>query len=425
MTDRPQGTAASPLAAATPETRLFVRTRTGYLDLPVRALDPDSLFYRTDNGRILLEIREYCRDHAIAVEDLKALEATAPIQAALHDLLMDKASDETASILAELERHAVQTEPLLITADGVVVNGNRRLASMRALHRRDPTRYAAFAQVLAAVLPAGTTTTDIEFIEADLQMAPDLKLGYGWVNRRLKLRDHARDLPRELVVDAYRLQDAGAIDRELAELELAERYLDYAGKPGAYGEVADAEDRFVALHQILSEQKNERLRALWTVVGFAMILAEAVLDRPIDHYYPFTSPVPPAVPQWVMRGLAADRGLVEQQPPGLNNPLTGKVADRLLPMVSNPGDAEVIARHILALTDTLKANQTELLGAARVLSQLRKFRQVLEESGPSVVEPRQLRQIHAELAAVLDLLDEDRRPRHPANPMGLLRRLVR
>jgi hypothetical protein len=49
--------------------------------------------------------------------------------------------------MTELEREARQVEPLLVTAEGLVVNGNRRLAAMRALQLRDPVRYAGFAEV--------------------------------------------------------------------------------------------------------------------------------------------------------------------------------------------------------------------------------------------------------------------------------------
>ncbi len=92
---------------------------------------------------------------------------------------------------------------------------------MRVLLSLDPDRYAAFANVATAVLPDTITTEAVEFIEAALQMVPDLKLAYGWINRRLKLRDHARDLPREKIVEAYRFSDAVEIDRELAELQMA------------------------------------------------------------------------------------------------------------------------------------------------------------------------------------------------------------
>ena len=34
----------------------------------------------------------------------------------------------------------------------------------------------------------------VELLEAALQMAPDLKLDYSWINRRLKLRDHVERL---------------------------------------------------------------------------------------------------------------------------------------------------------------------------------------------------------------------------------------
>ncbi len=213
------------ISTAIEKTRLpkhYVRSETGYLALPVITVGNPALSYRADNGRILLEVATYAKAHGRTVDDVKANADDADIQRALHDLLIEKARDARGPIFAELEAHGRQTEPLLISSDGIVVNGNRRLASMRVLLDRDPVRYTAFAEITAAVLPDTITTEAIEFIEAALQMAPDLKLSYSWINRRLKLREHAQDLPREKITEAYRFDDASEIDRELAELQLAE-----------------------------------------------------------------------------------------------------------------------------------------------------------------------------------------------------------
>jgi hypothetical protein len=154
------------------------------------------------------------------MQEWRAAQETPAVQEVLHGLLLRKAEDRAGPIFAELQRLGQQTEPLLALFDGLVVNGNRRLAAMRELLRRDPRRYAPFAEVAVAVLPEGTAPDEVEYVEAALQMAPETKLGYGWLDRRLKLR-RQRDvlgLPTQQIMEAYRIDDAGQILRELGEL---------------------------------------------------------------------------------------------------------------------------------------------------------------------------------------------------------------
>ena len=234
-------------------------------------------------------------------------------------------------------------------------------------------------------------------------MAPDLKLAYSWINRRLKLRDHARDLPREKIVEAYRFSDAVEIDRELAELQMAEDYLKFIRKPQSFDLIDDTEEVFSLLCEHLVPIKKESLQVLWRHVGFAMIASRDKLNQPISHYFPFADPVPPALPNWVMRTLAEDKGLTERQPTGANLPVSHELIDRLCAIVADPDQSEQIARSIIALADTLKADEHRLLGVARVLGALRKARTCLETLHSSELDKQQLRQIHAEITAVKDL----------------------
>jgi hypothetical protein len=149
----------------------FVPFHDGYREAPVVTIDNDLLLYHADNGRLFAEL--------VAAGVAREQRDDETQQQLLHELLLEKARDPAGPIFDELERHAKQTEPLLIAADGVIVNGNRRLTSMRELRARNPERFASFANVLVAVLPDQFTHEDIEFIETALQLAPDLKLDYS------------------------------------------------------------------------------------------------------------------------------------------------------------------------------------------------------------------------------------------------------
>ena len=107
----------------------------------------------------------------------------------------------------------------------------------------------------------------------------------------------------------------------------------------------------------------------------------------------------------MIRTLAEDKGMTERQPTGANTPVNRELIDRLCAIVADPNQSEHIARSVIALTDTLKADEHRLLGAARVLGSLRQFRKTLESLHSSKLDKKQLRQIHTELVAVKDLLE--------------------
>ncbi|MFP4270656.1 MAG: hypothetical protein ACLFTL_08845 [Alphaproteobacteria bacterium] len=414
-------------AAAAADHRQVVPAPAGYIELPVTTIAQDLLVYRPDNGRILAEVAAAADARGEDVGHLRSRVADGEVQALLHDLLLAAARDPRAPIFEELAKHRRQTEPLLITRAGVVVNGNRRLAAMRELRADDPARFDGFATVEAAVLPSDIAAADVEFIEAALQMAPSLRLEYGWINRRLKLRQHARDLDRGAIMAAYGFKDPAAVDAELAELELAEAYLAWIGEPGHYHRVAAAETAFVALRRQLDGIRDGALAALWRTLGFAMLRAQSALDADILHYFPFAEPRPSAVRQWVPRTLAEERALVPPQPAGENRGLDAASAAALRRAVDDPAAAAATARAVVNLTDTLKAEPDRFLGASRVLHQLRAARKTLEAQPGDPFTPVQRRQVRAELASLEAYVTafEDGRDVRPTSGRRLLPRAFR
>lgn len=394
----------------------------GYIEAPVVRVDERLLAYRSDNGRLFSEM--------VALGESREQRDDAAQQQLLHGLLLAKARDPKGPIYGELERNAKQTEPLLVSPDGIVVNGNRRLASMRELRARDPGRYARFAEVEVAVLPAGLSPEDIEYIEAALQMAPELKLDYSWVNRRLKLRDHVErmGIDSEELRAAWRFEDVAAIETELAELTLTERFLQYRGTPGDYEAVVDLEDELVAMQRELSVLNNKPLIDLWTYAGFAMLAEREALDRAIGHHFPFTRPVPFALVHWGMRSLAEEEGLAAPQTPGENKPVLPELAERLMPIVRDRGRARHVALRITALGDRLRANQDQEIGSAQVVQNLAKAKQGLQRLDVATLSAVQVRQIRDELIALSDHLADfgggGRKDERRSQPASLMERIL-
>lgn len=83
------------------------------------------------------------------------------------------------------ERH--QQEPAVISAEGVLINGNRRTAALRSLYHDDHALDARYVQCL--VLPDDATADELVDLEAELQVARDFKQEYSWVNEAFLIQE--------------------------------------------------------------------------------------------------------------------------------------------------------------------------------------------------------------------------------------------
>ena len=80
-----------------------------------------------------------------------------------------------------------QQQPAVVTAEGVLINGNRRTAALRSLFRDDdhqPSRY-----VTCLVLPADANRREMVDLETELQIAREFKEDYTWVNEALLIEE--------------------------------------------------------------------------------------------------------------------------------------------------------------------------------------------------------------------------------------------
>lgn len=80
-----------------------------------------------------------------------------------------------------------QCEPAIVTAEGVLINGNRRSAALRSLFVDDNHMAARYVQCL--VLPEDATTEELVDLETELQIARDFKEDYSWVNEALLIEE--------------------------------------------------------------------------------------------------------------------------------------------------------------------------------------------------------------------------------------------
>jgi len=243
----------------------FYDFRSAKYDLPVIRVGIDLPVYRVENFRTYTDQHEY-----IAKEKKPAnfflsgqeVESVQQVQHALLFRLAKKGKVESVVPVIDVLKTDGQREPLLITALGVVVNGNRRLAAMRELE---------MSHVDVMVLPADATADEIVDIEASLQGRPETKLDYDWIGDGeliSRLIGMGRT-PKQVADQLHRGEKD--IKNALQALSEVDLYLkEWARAEGEYSRVReDAEQLFKDLPKRL-EGKDANLEQASRVIAWSL-----------------------------------------------------------------------------------------------------------------------------------------------------------
>ncbi len=240
------------------------------LDLPkIRIpINEGYLVLRLANGRTIAKQEQYIEEQKLRAQYFTNYESDA-VQHVQHGFLKDlieKRSEEDISStdFQKKFRHeqgnAEQTEPILITSRGVIVNGNRRVTFWRMLLDESPEIYKRFDKIDALVLPHEWSEEEINELEYDLQIAKDIKEPYEWMNIGMKWRRRFSNSGKELIdfLKQYEKNKA-EIETEMRKSDLAEEYLKTIGAPKMWERVSDKEQIFIDLvkqMQALEKKKS-------------------------------------------------------------------------------------------------------------------------------------------------------------------------
>lgn len=135
-------------------------------------------------------------NHRTKAEQLRAIHLLNRSDLFAADPLGKDAQDAQYNILQAQEgfddlkndlRERRQQEPAVISAEGVLINGNRRSAALRSLYHDDHVLGAHYVQCL--VLPDDATADELVDLEAELQVARDFKEEYSWVNEAMLIEE--------------------------------------------------------------------------------------------------------------------------------------------------------------------------------------------------------------------------------------------
>lgn len=226
--------------------------------------------YRIENGRTRTFQKEYLATHPDAPSDLfttdpDSLEA----QRAQHEILRKLAEDE--DLLKEFQSGTQQTEPVIVTSTGVVVNGNRRLCVWRTLFYGEPEKYKHFEYVEIAVLPEDCDEEEIKALEKRLQIQKTHRAEYKWHNKAAMMKEEREaGVSPEKLAKSYDVSKK-EVDVLIGALEYAEIYLRKIGKPDQWSLVDGDEFAFKAMVEERKKITDQGRKELFEAVCFKLI----------------------------------------------------------------------------------------------------------------------------------------------------------
>jgi hypothetical protein len=244
-------------------------TKGAYQDLPIYRAPTEMLYLNDDNRRFRAEAQEAAVDLGRKLDPTtRAVDQESIISLLLdreprveEDRVVGKPSKETLALLSDWEKRG-QEKPFWIRPDGLVVNGNRRLAMIRREQKRRGLEFGDWVEVV--IFSEDEYDDDILFdLEAREQLTEGLKVRYSDINILLTLSDAAERIgivwenPASIKAVASGIQDlvnnnpTQARD-QLNAVKYMKLYLEYVGFPEEYYRLIGMVERFRAVGQIMA-----------------------------------------------------------------------------------------------------------------------------------------------------------------------------
>lgn len=203
--------------------------------MPVYKIPLEYLVYNKYNGRILTRTKSLeAQDKAIDVETKEGKEL-------IEKLLWESKPDRNKTTLDDLKKFG-QKRVGIVTADGIIIDGNRRAM----LLNRCDGRYTYFK---AIVLPVTLEQNplEIEKLETSYQMGEDEKLGYNPIEKYLKAQTlRAKGVPTEDIAN-WMNEAISEVGKYIRTMKIMDEYLEVYKYDKMYTQLDGREDLFLSI----------------------------------------------------------------------------------------------------------------------------------------------------------------------------------
>ena len=238
---------------------------------PIVLMDINVPIYHLNNGRTRDAQRSYVKknNHKDNYFE-KGLENTQQ-QRIQHKILYELSQDSTANIHRELKTSVKFREdaPLLIDSNGMLINGNRRMAAIRELYKSDVKKYDDFKRIPCAVIEQHLDDKTIKEIENFLQVIKENKQDYNWISLCMEIQDEKKRLGLENKQIAVNMgKTESEIERYFNLISLIDDCLEKDHKtPGDYSIIRSQEQLWKNTIERAEKHKNKGEKDLIYKIG--------------------------------------------------------------------------------------------------------------------------------------------------------------
>lgn len=257
-----------------PASKLIQKSRTVTLNaepviLQGYRLPLELVYYNIENGRFASEYNKLVNDNGGRDLDPTNKNDAKKIQ----NLLLELKPEDTQRTYDNLKKHG-QTELGIITQDGSLIDGNRRMSILSKL--LEDTRDQRYGFIEVAKLDRSISPKDLWAIEAGISLGMDPKIRYGPINELLKLEKGIKSgFSVEEIADLLYGGNAEDIEKKLKKFELMKEYLnEYYKNDEDFTPLIDTDTHFTTIqdYEQAAEKKDIPVEELQAIreVGFRL-----------------------------------------------------------------------------------------------------------------------------------------------------------
>ncbi len=346
--------------------------------------------YRLSNTRTIALQEQYIAFHDLPEDYFESDPLSDKLQADQHEILKNLILRKNLKSYFETNQ---QTHPLVLTHEGFVISGNRRLCAFRELYYSEggSTEYKRFERVKVAILPR-LSEEEIEYIEDYYEQQPDIQDEFTWVSRALgfkkRLERHNYD-SAELATKSN--VKKAMVDSLLNKLSVAEEYLEYIDKQKQYDIIENDE---YAFNNLLKARKkfddDPGKKEVFQKLSFlALKNQEQITDRMYNNI-----PILQEIMGQVVEDIKGDySNQIEKQ----------KVKDAVTNPLGDPDEESEPAHAILNIIEN-KENEENLFGI--IVDRVNEYKLLKQNKKSKEAVLKKLQRAHKELAEANNIIDD-------------------
>ena len=211
--------------------------------------------YRIENTRTIAHQIEFCHenDDWTIFKDAESNKT----QQAQHDILREMIGEE--GLLKRFQEGATQSNAIVLTRDGFVISGNRRLCCWRELFESNPKKYNHYSEIEVCILESPNKSPEIEKFEALQETDTSIQSKFGWFQVVMKfaqiLQGYADDVEAgyKRVISLYQNSNYLKKKSEKGKIDEINRWIDISKHARAMMEKDALSLDFVLKNQLAFE----------------------------------------------------------------------------------------------------------------------------------------------------------------------------